>query len=290
MNQSEEDVARRVEDALLGRTATITIEMRGGEDGERVRLNDFINQLTALKDALVQTERLLYGTGGSVYYRIIELRQESPAQLTIEAVSKPNKPDNTRPIVGRFFDYLDALVRNDPSARAEMDLGALEAFQDLAPTKNRRISELRVGNPRAAEASLRSFRLDSSFASAVKTAIGPDELSEGSVLGALEMINLHNDPRFAVFQPINNRKVMCNLPADLKGSVIAALDKYVKVTGTLHFKKWDPRPHEIDAKAIEIYPDEKDLPQLTDLAGVNPGIVDGMASEEFLAAARHAAW
>lgn len=291
MNEPERKKnAQEFLDELVSRPAWLTVEMRGGEDGERVRLNDFISQLSALKDALVQTERLLYGTEGSVYYRIIELRQQSPALLTIEAVSKPGKPDNTGPIVGRFFGYLDALARNDPSARAEMDLGALEAFRNLAPTKNRHISEFRVGNPNATVDSLRAFHIDSNFANSVKTVIGPDELSEGSVLGALEMINLHNAPRFAIFQPIGNRKITCNFPADLKGNVIAALEQYVKVTGTLHFKKWDPRPHAIDAKAIEVYPDEKTLPQITDLAGLNPDIVDGMASEEFLAAARHAAW
>jgi hypothetical protein len=286
----DEKTAQRVLDALLGHSATITIQMRGEEDGERVRLNDFITQLAALKDALLQTERLLYGTDGSVYYRIIELRQQSPALLTIEAVSKPNQPDNRGPIIGRFFSYLEALTRKDPSARAEMDLSALQAFKNLATTKNRHISELRVGNLHTGTPYSRDFALNQDFASAVSTVIGPDELAQGSVLGALEMINLHNTPRFAIFQTLGNRKVTCNFPVELKGTVIAALEKYVKVTGTLHFKKWDPRPHEIDAASIEVYPDESELPQLTDLAGLNPDIVDGMASEDFLAAARHAAW
>jgi hypothetical protein len=290
MSGDEDGIARTARRKLLGRPATITLEIRGSEDTEHVRLSDFITQLAALQDALGQTERLMYGVNGSVYYRIVELRQQSPAVLTIEAVRKSSFTDNTWPIVDRFFRHLSALTRSDPSVHASMDLNALQAFKNLAPTKNRRVSEFRISNPRDVEADRVEFKIDRGFAKVVKQAIGPDELSVGSVLGALEMINLHNDARFAIFQPIAGRRVICNFTTGLKGTVIAALEKYVKVTGTLHFKKWDPRPHEIDVMEIEVYPDEKDLPQITDLAGINPDIVDGRASEEFLAEARHATW
>ena len=262
---------------------TITVRIRGTEGDDRLRLSDFLGQLGALEAALRQTERLMFGEAGGVYYKIVELRQESPAVVTIEAIPHNNIPDRTAPLVGRFFSYVERL--DDGGALpAEMDLTALESFKNLAPTRKRHVSEFVVRNGTFERT------LDKSFRRRVDKAIGPDVISEGDVVGALEMINLHNEPRFAVFTTIRSRKVTCNFSAEMKPEVIAALDRYVRVTGTLHYKHWNPYPHEVDVKAIDIYPMEVDLPQIGTLAGSNPDIVGDQTPEDFVKAMRNAKW
>lgn len=268
----------RVVNKLLGRGATITVEIRGTDEKDRLRLTDFIDQLNALENALRQTERLIYGESGRVYYRITQLRQESPAVITIEAVPLKRAPDPT-PIISRFFSYVEQL-HEGTTVPAEMDLTALESFRNLAPTKKRHVSEFVVRNGKHQQ------RLNPTFRQRVDRVIGPDELTDGSVVGALEMINLHNVQRFAIFQTIRNRKVTCSFQPEIKPTIIAALEKYVRVTGTLHYKKWDQHPHEVDVKTLEVFPDERELPTLLDLAGINPNIVGDQEPEEFLAEAR----
>src|SRR5207248_1217062 len=139
--------------------------------------------------------------------------------------------------------------------------------------RKRRLSALVVRN------SHRERVLDHKFRSRVDRVIGPDIISDGDVAGALEMINLHNEPRFAVFTTLRGRKVTCNFSPDMKSAVIAALDHYVRVAGRLHYKHWNPYPHEVDVKEIEIYPEERELPEITTLAGINPDIVGDQSPE-----------
>src|SRR5260370_10008261 len=93
---------------------TITVQIRGSEGDDRLRLGDFIDQLNALEAALRQTERLMYGDVGSVYYKITELRQESPAVITIEANPVKGTPDRIAPLVSRFFSYVYRLDSREP--------------------------------------------------------------------------------------------------------------------------------------------------------------------------------
>lgn len=261
---------------------TITAEIRGSEEGGRLGLSALIDQLNALRDVLRQTERLLYGQAGSVYYRIDELRQNSPATITVEAIPTSGREDNSTRIVDRFFTYLDRLSL--PLAPPpEMDLAALEAFKRLAPTKHRHVLGLSLRNGSAAK------QLDEGFAEQVSRAIGPDHIVTGSVVGALEMINLHNTPRFAVFTAIGERKVTCDFSSDLREQVIASIDKWVRVSGKLRRKKWDRHPHAVDVERIDVFPSESSLSQIDALAGLNPDIVGDQSPEDFVRALRSGA-
>jgi hypothetical protein len=158
---------------------TITVQIRGTEGDDRLRLGDFIDQLNALEGALRQTERLMYGETGSVYYKITELRQESPAVISIEALPMGHAGDRTAPLVGRFLSYVELLDAGG-ALPPEMDLTALESFKNLAPTKKRHVSEFVVRNGQFAR------RLDKGFRTRVDAAIGPDIVSEGDVVGDLQ--------------------------------------------------------------------------------------------------------
>src|SRR4051794_30356534 len=254
---------------------TITVQIRGTEGDDRLRLGDFIDQLNALEGALRQTERLMYGEAGNVYYKITELRQASPAVVSIEARPVSESEDRTASLVGRFLSYVELLDAGDPLP-PEMDLTALESFKNLAPTRKRHVSEFVVQNGHFAR------RLDKGFRTRVDAAIGPDIVSEGDVVGALEMINLHNEPRFAVFTTIRSRKVTCNFAPELKPQVIAALDRYVRIGGTFHLKHWNPYPHERGVRTIDVFLPEEALPQIEGRAGGKPRIVGDATPGKFV--------
>ena len=63
----------------------ITIQIEGvQEDGGEVRLNEFIEELTAVKNALRQTERLVLRSDASVIdYRVVKLSRNSPCSVTL---------------------------------------------------------------------------------------------------------------------------------------------------------------------------------------------------------------
>jgi hypothetical protein len=116
--------------------------------------------------------------------------------------------------------------------------------------------------------------------------IGPDEIELGSIRGMLEAINLHNTNRCNVFPLVGPKKVVCTFPQHLRPQIIAGIDRYVSVIGTLQYKQWSMYPHAIDVSEIEVLPVDADLPTLADLRGSAPDATGDMSSEDFVEALR----
>jgi hypothetical protein len=270
----------------------VIIELIGAlEDGGNVRLGAFIAQLEAVKSALKQTERLVTGDEEStVYYRVVDLRHSSPATVVLEAVSSavqdgiaPLTPrrirqratgDNSNATVSRFFNSLKQIRRKEAPPRA--DLQALESYRNLTSALGKTISGVRIINTHE------SVQIDDDFRNAIDDIIGPDELVAGSVIGMLERVNLHNTARFDIFPTIGPRQIACDFKASLRNAVIAALDRYVSVRGTLRYKRLEDFPYAINADDIEVLPPSEDLPSVFDLRGMAPDIAAGRTAEEFL--------
>lgn len=120
--------------------------------------------------------------------------------------------------------------------------------------------------------------------------IGPDELVLGSVNGVLEAINIHNTLRFNVYPLVGPKKVVCSFPASMKSDVIAAIDRYVSVSGTLRYKHWSDFPHAMEAQSIDVFKEDRELPTLADLRGIAPEATGDLMSEDFIEAIRDADW
>jgi hypothetical protein len=282
VNEHENSIARKVSAKLAGPPKTLTLEIRATEeDAEHVRLASFISQLDAFKEVLRQTERLMYGSEGHVYYRIAGLTQKSPATITIEAVETSARATGFGPAIFEgVMERLGTLSEaNTDWLPSEFDLPALLAYQEFAPTNKRHISGLVVRSKDA------EIMVDAEFNNALRTAIGPDQISRGDVVGALEMVNLHGNPRFEVYPAIGNHKVTCHFAAERKRDVIAALDHFVRVEGRLHYKRAFPHPHAIDLDTIEVLPDEDAITPFELLRGIAPSV-----SEKDVEDAKAALW
>lgn len=265
--------------------ARITFRFVGDKrDHGHVRLTDFIEQLEAFAEALRQTERLLSGQDQPfIYYRIVDLRHQSPATMTIEGVRRAMSPVPPSLVMRTFKSDLRALSKNKPPARA--DLAMLEAYRDLAKPLQKHIAEVQV-----VEAKNKIIPINQEFTRKVEDVIGPDSFSFGSISGRLERVNLHNTFRFEIYPTVGPKRVRCEFKPELKRKVKDALDTYVTVSGRLRYKKWDQYPHAIDAKDVDPHEDEKQLPSLDDLRGVAPEATGTMSSEDFVRAIRDANW
>lgn len=269
----------------------VKIELVGApEDGGHVRLSELIAQLEAVKGALTQSERLVHGSEAStVYYRVVELHHSSPATIVLEAAALPpppkasrtRQPDYSGKTVQKFFDVLEQIDKR--TTPEEVDLRALEAFRNLTGVLDKHVSTISIENAKTV------VRIDSDFKGAVDQFIGPDELAEGSILGTLEKVNLHNTTTFHIYPTIGPSQVACDFPAALRPEVVKALDKYVRVSGTLRYKKREPYPHAINVTDIGIQPPENKLPTLSDLRGLAPDATGDKTTEDFIYSVRHAA-
>lgn len=263
----------------------ITIRLTGSEkDGGDVRLSEFIEQLEAFKEALKQTERILSGSDqSSVYYKIVDLSHNSPATITLEAVSPRKALVSAAKVTGGLVSGLRGIRKKKPPLNA--DLASLESYRKLAAQLQKNMRTIEVF-----EDPKKIVPIDQLFTEKVDQIIGPDSVAYGSVSGRLERVNLHNSLTFDIYPTVGPQRVRCIFRDDLKEQVRTALDRYVTVSGKLRYKHWDQYPYRIDAHDIDPHEDNKNLTSLNELRGIAKDSTEGMSAEDFVRSIRHVNW
>ena len=270
------------------------------EDKGHVRLADFIRQLELVRNALKHTEREMTGDEGRVYWRIVDLSHDSPATVVLEEVVPPlslkerrerqkltpaeRKAAGPPPIIDHFIDVMREIRSKAAMPEGRRSLAVLESYRELSSATDNHMTSFQI------EAKSQTVKIDDQFRRNIDAIIGPDELMEGSLTGVVEAINLHNTLRFNLYPVIGPKKVTGAFPEHLKRSVIDAIDRYVRVEGTLRYKSWEPYPHAIDVTAVHPLPQSDDLPTLESLRGIAPNATGKLSSEEFVVASRDANW
>jgi hypothetical protein len=263
---------------------TITIQISGDRaDKDRPRLNSLIEQLDALKKALAFAEReVADDQRGAIYYRVVKLQQRSPATLTVEPVAVNAQRDPTNIVVHRFSRRLNQ-IRTGKVPR-DVSVEELQAYQELAPSKERHIREvtIRVDAPAVLKKPATLIMTDR-FAQRIADLIGEDELTWGSVTGRLEGVNIHETNRIFIYPEIGPERVTCFFDRTMRDQVARALGHYVQLNGKLHYKKRAQFTYLMtDAFSIDILDDDQTPPTLTEMRGVAPDIMGGMDTRDFV--------
>lgn len=265
----------------------IIIQLEGStEDHGHLRLNELIKQLEIVASALKHTEQTVTGKDGrQVYYRVVDLSHNSPVTCVLEAVSikKEGRTDVATRVVTNFLRNLRQ-INTKGRVPSRVDTFALESYRELGSLLDKNISGVKISNASV------DIRIDKSFNERVEKIIGPDEISNGSLTGNLEWINLHNANNFNIYPVIGAKKVKCHFPRELKETVISAIDKYVRVYGEMRYKSRDSFPYAMNIQDLEILPSEDELPTLFDLRGIAPQATGSLSSQDFINSIRDVNW
>ena len=260
----------------------ISLRIRGleTEDGH-VRFNDFIKQLDIFKKALSAVDHVITDKT-STYFRVVDLKHDSPALIVLEAVPVDSQVDNPKKVVDKFFTSLDNIEQG--IAPVGFDFSAYQAFKNMASLvqKNRVRDIVLSRNGDAA-------RTVTSLPPQVDKILGPDEYEVGSVAGMLEQINVHSDQNvFHIYTTAKIRKLRCLFPKSLRQKAVASVDRYVRISGVLKYKAAlrDKNPHEIAVEDIETAP-EGELPTFADLRGISRSKDQTLKSEEMVRRVRN---
>ena len=142
---------------------TIQIEGTAADHG-LVRLVDFIEQLETFKAVLRRrTER-----GG--YYRVVDLRHDSPATVVLEYVrGSKEAPSRKAPAIEAMMQDLSRIQQTTRKKPPVQDLDVLESYAEIAAAVEKRVNRIVV------KASRRSVTIDESFSRKLTKLIGPDE-------------------------------------------------------------------------------------------------------------------
>jgi hypothetical protein len=263
----------------------VSLRLRGlDQDEGDVRFDDFIAQLDILKKALVETQRI-YSDKTIAYYKVVDLRHSSPAQIVLEAV--PSQIENERDailVVEKFFQSLDEIERGEYPDGFTYE--TFQAYKDITKLKeSNKLTEITVSKNGDTPKVLEGLSYN------IEQIMGTDEYETGSYSGMLEYLNIHGNQNVFNLYPLtpNLPKLKCVFPQRLRADAIAAVGQRVRVFGE---KKYKPKlksalPYEMRVTDIEVYPPDEELPKLGDLRGIAPDATGELSSEEFITGLRH---
>jgi hypothetical protein len=260
----------------------ITLRLRGlDEDNGDVRLNDFVQQLDILKKALSETQKII-SEKPIAYFKVVELRQNSPAQVVLEAVPKTEGELQTEELVDKFLASIDEIDRGVYPQGFTHD--TFSAYRDLTSLRDKKkLTEIFISRNGDAPYTL------GNFSGNIEKIMGADEFEIGTYTGMLDAINIHNQNIFYIYPTTHLPKLKCFFGKELKNEAVSAIGKYVTVCGVKKIKAniGDGLPYEMHANEIEIHPEESELPKLEDLKGMDPNITGDLSSEEFVRGLRN---
>lgn len=104
----------------------------------------------------------------------------------------------------------------------------------------------------------------------------------GSVIGKLELISLHKQRRFNVYDEVTRRPVKSTFKPEGLEKVKQALGRRVLVSGIVH-RNSKGQPVKVEDSSIEILPLEQDLPSTQELYGIAPAFTGELSTGEYLA-------
>jgi len=243
---------------------SISFKLKGTpEDLGKVRLQEFMIFLQNASGCLSKIDRsITKKEKPSSYYRIADLVFSS-AMLTLEAVPYNIDEDNSPIIVRRMKTGLE-VIQEQKKIPEWLDRPLLESFRELTNVLKRHVTEVEIMclNKR--------INITNQFEANIDKILGKDIVSEGSVTGQLDAVNVHARYEFHIYPVIGPTKILCRFPTELIQTVKAGIRKQVNVTGKLRYKEKDIFPYQVDVKEIEIYPDKEELPTLSSLRGMVP--------------------
>lgn len=266
------------------RSNKFKITLTGDEADDSIRLADLIDQLNVVKQALNQVDTAVSGQKSpTLYYRITSITMNSPATFEVEAVSKSTAPAHGRRVISKFSNDLKTVISGKRPKEATLDL--LESYGALVAPMRKHLAQV------AFEFEGKAMELPRNLGMKVDDILGPDQIEQGSIVGSLDVIDIHNQKnQFKVYPVVGPSSIKCTFPKRMLNDAIAGINHFVRISGELHFKKSEKFPHFIRVSAIEVLPEKSDSPSLLSLRGIASGALKGVTSVDYVEGIRNGEW
>jgi len=255
----------------------VVLSFNPPEGQERLRIDDFIKKINAVINTMrVTAAHLGLYKESALYYEIVHLSSSSPAEVVLEARADDDIASKATIIHGRFVDYYRALERGEIPLNMSKD--EVQAYKDLSSPIGDRIVPFKIQSGDHSVDTKDGLNKIVSFLEQESK----EEYEYGSLIGDLEMINLHDQYTFRIYSDIPPYTVFCTFTEDIKEDAINAVNHRVRVHGDIKYPPGARFPKHVQVTSIEILPGDESLPSLSDLHGIAPAITDDQSSEDFI--------
>jgi hypothetical protein len=261
------------------------ITLRGEEADGSIRLADLVDQLNAVKTTLNQIDVAISGQKSpGLYYRVTGITMNSPAVFVVEAVPKPKSSvAHGRRVVSKLNRDLKTVIEGKRPKDADFDL--LEAYGALVKPMRGQLAQVSL------QFDGQEMDLPRNLDVKVEEILGPDQVESGSIVGSLDVIDVHNQRNlFKVYPIVGPSSIKCQFSKGMLREAVDGINRIVRVSGELHFKKTEKFPHLIKVAKIEVLPERSDAVTLSSLRGIAAGALHGMSSTEYVEKVRNGDW
>ncbi len=261
-----------------------SVVLKGDEADESLRLSDLIAQLDAIKNVLNQLDKRVSGKKSpGLYYRVSKMTMNSPATIEFEAVSKANEANYGHAVVARLNRDLNDVIENRRPPDADIDL--LESYKALVQPLKRHLSQFTL------LAGDKPLEIPKSLDSKVEAILGPDQIEMGSIIGSLDVLDVHNEKNlFKIYPVVGPSTVKCHFKNGMLSDAVSGIKSFVRISGELHYKKAEKFPHFVEVYKIEILPEKTDAPLLSSLRGMAKNAYGGLSATEYIDKIRDGDW
>jgi len=266
------------------RSNKFKITLKGDDADDSLRLSDLIEQLNAIKQALNQIDITISGNPSpGLYYRVTGITMKSPATFEVEAVPKAKGVNYGSRVVSKFSRDLRSVIAGKRPKDADLDL--LESYRGLVQPLRKHISEVQIRFETEAVDVPRNLDMK------LDEILGPDQVEQGSVVGSLDVIDIHNQRNlFRVYPVVGPKSIKCHFPKEMLGDAVAGITHFVEIHGLLHFKRSEKYPHLINVSRIQVLPERSDADSLSNLRGIATGALGRLSSTEYIDRVRDSEW
>jgi hypothetical protein len=207
----------------------------------------------------------------------------SPATFELEAVSKTRSQAHSRRVIAKFNHDLKTVIAGKRPKDAALEL--LESYAALVQPMRKHLAQVSM------QFENQSMELPRNLDMKVDEILGPDQIEQGSIVGSLDVIDVHNQRNlFKIYPVVGPSSVKCKFPQGMLSEAVSGIQHFVKIYGELHFKKSEKFPHLIKVSKIEILPERSDKASLSNIRGIATGALGGMSSTEYVDMVRNGDW
>lgn len=246
-----------------------------GGEAEYIVAQDFLaalqNHIEVLGDldAAISMRRR-----GTLQWVLGALSYGSPATATLRALPLFEERDYGPEVARAYMDGLQQLLEGKELPPAFSD-DALDAIKKLARLSTNGVKAIEVKHGQQV------VSLTERIAVNIDDLVGGGYEAIGSIEGTLEMVTLHDQSYFRIYDAIHGMGVPCYFHRELLETVRLGLGKRVFVTGRLRSDRGG-KPRSLRVEDIRLPPDTEKLPSPSDLRGLAKGMTEGKLAEDYL--------
>ncbi len=263
---------------------TIKLQFRAKAADENLTLQELADQAREFNAVLYALDQHISAHNkATVEFRVVDMKHSSPSEITIEAVGREDSlEDNSARIMAAFVATIENL--NAGTGVESLPRQVLEPLYKISKSLSATMKEIRVAG--TATTVFVTERISQFLADILET----EKITTGTIRGTLDIINVHRGANtFRIYPIIGASYVTCNFPGELKEKAKRGIERYVAVTGKLHYRIGNDFPHQIEVEDIEILPEESSLPTLASFHGIIENEANKSA-EDLLEEERNGHW